>query len=74
MRRFDPGIAFAREFVRDEIGELIALKAWYCDSAYRYEMTDTLQPLARSSAHAASRPATPRATGGATTCSATAAT
>jgi predicted dehydrogenase len=52
MRRFDPGIAFARDFVRDEIGELIALKAWYCDSAYRYRMTDTLQPIARSSAHA----------------------
>src|SRR3954469_6438125 len=47
MRRFDPGIAFARDFVRDEIGELIALKAWYCDSAYRYRMTDTLQPIVR---------------------------
>jgi predicted dehydrogenase len=47
MRRFDPGIARARDFVREEIGELIALKAWYCDSAYRYEMTDTLQPIVR---------------------------
>jgi predicted dehydrogenase len=52
MRRFDPGIAFARDFVRDEIGEVIALKAWYCDSAFRYEMTETLQPLARLSAKA----------------------
>ena len=52
MRRFDPGIAFARDFVRDELGQLIALKAWYCDSAYRYRMTDTLQPLARVSAQA----------------------
>ena len=52
MRRFDPGISFARDFVREEIGELIALKAWYCDSAYRYQMTDTLQPLTRSSANA----------------------
>ena len=34
---------------RDELGELIALKAWYCDSAYRYTMTDALQPIARSS-------------------------
>ncbi len=49
MRHFDPGIAFARDFVRDEIGELIALKAWYCDSAYRYQMTDTLQPVPRFS-------------------------
>jgi len=52
MRRFDPGIAFARDFVRDELGELIALKAWYCDSAFRYEMTDTLQPVPRTSEHA----------------------
>jgi predicted dehydrogenase len=52
MRRFDPGIAFARDFVRDEIGELIALKAWYCDSAYRYRMTDTLQPPVRLSTRA----------------------
>lgn len=36
MRRFDPGIAFAQAFIRDEIGELLALKAWYCDSVYRY--------------------------------------
>jgi len=52
MRRFDPGIAFARDFVRDEIGELVALKAWYCDSAYRYRMTDTLQPVPRRSRRA----------------------
>ena len=59
MRRFDPGISFARDFVRDEIGELIALKAWYCDSAYRYQMTDTLQPVAagqRQRSQAARRP------------------
>jgi predicted dehydrogenase len=56
MRRFDPGIAFARDFVRDELGELIALKAWYCDSAYRYRMTDTLQPLPRLSAQARKPP------------------
>jgi predicted dehydrogenase len=60
MRRFDPGIAFARDFVRDEIGELIALKAWYCDSAYRYQMTDALQPIARSSAHARKPPGDPK--------------
>ena len=52
MRRFDPGVAFAHEFVRDRIGEVIALRAWYCDSAYRYAMTDTLQPVIRSSAQA----------------------
>ena len=60
MRRFDPGIGFARDFVREEIGELIALKAWYCDSAYRYPMTDTLQPLPRSSANARKPPGDPK--------------
>jgi predicted dehydrogenase len=61
MRRFDPAIAFARDFVRDEIGELVALKAWYCDSAYRYEMTDTLQPVPRRSAQARNPPGDPKA-------------
>jgi predicted dehydrogenase len=60
MRRFDPGIAFARHFVRNEVGELIALKAWYCDSAYRYEMTDALQPIPRESARARRPPGGPK--------------
>src|SRR5207249_2395340 len=49
-RRFDPGIAFARRFIQEEIGQLMALKFWYCDSFYRYTMTDNLQPIPRSSA------------------------
>ena len=44
-RRFDPGIAFAARFVREEIGDLLSLKAWYCDSTYRYTMTDNQQPI-----------------------------
>jgi len=44
-RRFDPGIAFAHRFIREEMGALLALKAWYCDSTYRYTMTDNLQPI-----------------------------
>jgi predicted dehydrogenase len=51
-RRFDPGIAFAQKFVREEMGEMMALKAWYCDSTYRYTMTDNLQPIAQVSASA----------------------
>jgi predicted dehydrogenase len=56
MRRFDPGIAFAREFIGEQLGELLAMRAWYCDSAYRYEMTDALQPPIESS-RVALRPA-----------------
>jgi predicted dehydrogenase len=52
MKRFDPGIAFAHQFIKEEIGQLLALKAWYCDSTYRYIMTDNLQPLLVTSTHA----------------------
>lgn len=45
MKRFDPGIAFAHQFIQEEIGQLLALKAWYCDSIYRYTATDNLQPI-----------------------------
>jgi len=54
-RRFDPGIAFARNFVQQELGTLLSFKAWYWDSVFRYAMTDNLQPLPLSSA-AARRP------------------
>ena len=43
-RRFDPGFSEARRFVRHELGALLAVKAWYHDSAFRYTMTDNLQP------------------------------
>jgi predicted dehydrogenase len=55
-RRFDPGIAFAKEFVEKELGGLIAFRSWYCDSTFRYTMTDNLQPVVRASAKA-KRPA-----------------
>src|SRR6266516_4139636 len=52
MKRFDPGIAFARQFIKEGMGQLLALKAWYCDSTYRYTMTDNLQPILVTSARA----------------------
>jgi predicted dehydrogenase len=48
-KRFDEGIAFAHEFIREEMGEMIALKAWYGDSTHRYTMTDALQPVIEAS-------------------------
>lgn len=56
MKRFDPGIAFARDFIAGEMGEMLALKAWYCDSTYRYTVTGNVQPIAFTSP-AALRPA-----------------
>ena len=44
-RRFDPGVASARKFVREELGEMLSYKGWYYDSTYRYTMTDNLQPI-----------------------------
>ncbi len=60
-RRFDPGIAFARKFIQEEIGQVIALKAWYCDSTHRYTMTDNLQPIVRQSANAKRPEGNPKA-------------
>jgi predicted dehydrogenase len=51
-KRFDEGIAFAHRFIREEMGEMIALKAWYCDSTHRYAMTDALQPVIEASEEA----------------------
>lgn len=48
-KRFDEGIVFARDFVREEMGEMMALKAWYCDSTHRYTMTDAVQPVIEAS-------------------------
>ncbi len=45
MKRFDPGLEAARDFVRDEMGQQLSFKAWYCDSTHRYTMTDAVQPL-----------------------------
>ena len=60
-RRFDPGIAFARDFVQQQIGQLLSLKAWYWDSVYRYTMTDNLQPVPMVSASARRPEGNPKA-------------
>jgi predicted dehydrogenase len=52
MKRFDPGIAFAKRFIDEEMGERLALKAWYCDSTHRYAMTGNVQPMIETSASA----------------------
>ena len=44
MKRFDAGLQSAKAFIDAEMGELLALKAWYCNSTHRYAMTDAVQP------------------------------
>jgi predicted dehydrogenase len=60
-RRFDPGLAFVRRFIREEMGEMMSLTAWYCDSTYRYTMTDNLQPIPLISASARKPAGNPKA-------------
>lgn len=57
MKRFDAGLQSAKAFIENEIGDLVAIKAWYCDSTHRYAMTDAVQPLVITSANA-KKPAT----------------
>jgi predicted dehydrogenase len=61
MKRFDPGIAYARQFIQEEMGEMLALKAWYCDNTYRYSNTDNLQPLMIASSQAKKPTGNPKA-------------
>lgn len=56
MKRYDAGLQTAKAFIDGEMGELLALKAWYCDSTHRYALTDAVQPLIIRSA-GAKRPA-----------------
>jgi predicted dehydrogenase len=60
-RRFDPGVAFAQRFIREEMGRVMAFKSWYCDSTHRYTMTDNLQPLVQQSATARRPSGNPKA-------------
>lgn len=45
MKRFDQGVEASKDFIDQEMGEMLALKAWYCDNTYRYTTTDNVQPL-----------------------------
>jgi predicted dehydrogenase len=61
MKRFDAGLQAAKSFIEDEMGEMVALKAWYCDSTHRYPMTDAVQPLIVASANARKPSENPKA-------------
>lgn len=52
MKRYDAGLQAAKRFITEELGEIVALKSWYCDSTHRYAMTDAVQPLIIKSAAA----------------------
>jgi predicted dehydrogenase len=56
MKRFDAGLQAAKAFIDGPMGQMVALKAWYCDNTHRYAMTDAVQPLIITS-KAARKPA-----------------
>ncbi len=45
MKRFDAGLQSAKAFIEGGLGEMLSMKAWYCDSTHRYAVTDAVQPL-----------------------------
>jgi predicted dehydrogenase len=61
MKRFDPGLQAAKTFIDAEMGDILALKAWYCDSTHRYTVTDAVQPLPVTSALARKPTQNPKA-------------
>jgi predicted dehydrogenase len=61
MKRFDAGLQAAKDFIDGPMGQMVALKAWYCDSTHRYPMTDAVQPLMISSAQARKPAENPKA-------------
>lgn len=61
MKRFDAGLQAAKAFIDDGMGDMVALKAWYCDSTHRYPMTDAVQPLMVASRNARKPAGDPKA-------------
>lgn len=61
MKRYDAGLQAAKTFIDGPMGQMVALKAWYCDSTHRYPMTDAVQPLMVTSAHARKPSGNPKA-------------
>ncbi len=61
MKRFDAGLQAAKAFASGPMGQMVALKAWYCDSTHRYPMTDAVQPLMVSSTQARKPAENPKA-------------
>jgi predicted dehydrogenase len=61
MKRYDAGLQSAKQFIDTEMGDMIALKAWYCDSTHRYPMTEAVQPLIVTSTNARKPTTNPKA-------------
>jgi predicted dehydrogenase len=61
MKRYDAGLQAAKAFIDGPMGQMVALKAWYCDNTHRYAMTDAVQPLMVTSKNARKPSENPKA-------------
>lgn len=61
MKRFDEGLRFARDFIREKLDTPTTYKGWYCDSIGRYTLTDNWQPVIYSSDKARKPAGNPKA-------------
>ncbi|MDZ4086379.1 MAG: Gfo/Idh/MocA family oxidoreductase [Tabrizicola sp.] len=61
MKRFDAGLQAAKSFIDGPMGQMVALKTWYCDNTHRYAMTDAVQPLIVTSKNARKPSENPKA-------------
>ncbi len=61
MKRHDPGLAFAKEFIGERMGGVLSLSGWYCDTLFRPAMQETLLPPTTGSAKSKKPLVDPRA-------------
>jgi predicted dehydrogenase len=52
MKRYDPGIAFAHDFIKNRVGEIFSVSGWYRDSLFRYDMQEAILPRVVTSSEA----------------------
>lgn len=61
MKRYDPGLQYAKQFKEEKLGEVTTYKGWYCDSTGRYQQTDNWQPVIYQSSQAKKPAGNPKA-------------
>lgn len=49
MKRYDPGLAFAHQFVRERLGGILSISGWYRDTLFRSGLQESLLPPLLSS-------------------------
>jgi predicted dehydrogenase len=44
MKRTDPGIQYARDYILNDLGQVFSISGWYCDTNFRSEIQKSLLP------------------------------